>query len=442
MIGGENMRKTWFLFLICFFFLLLGCENIAKEKDEEVNTSNLDIKVSLKESELWNSTIKNYLKDDLWVERDRYDASHVLMVPLHYAFQSGDQKLISDFETHFDNFIKYGTETIDITKESDRLSVLSYYYLLSEYIVLAKSDESKVMKFNVDYLAKFLLKEIERIWHDYPAWQWGRDPFIGGMKEKLIWKLDNKKVGYSYYRAVIDEELFVMAIASDLSRYFINQPVINDIKQVTYRTFKNESNFDKMGRWLFQIGVWSDHVDYAYVGYDNKNEISDIKRISNISTDSSHFHRFPLGIKSFINSYPKDSTERNYFIKINKGLEKQLFDKVLVEPNKETSFYKMNNFMDGRNGLYRWNYSTVMGDGYGPYELSGTFSLGWWTFLGSERIKRVYLKLAQQYPLSQETIDIYVGPNTSRERNPYVNDPDSYRNGIKEILAILASKLK
>lgn len=48
--------------------------------------------------------------------------------------------------------------------------------------------------------------------------------------------------------------------------------------------------------------------------------------------------------------------------------------------------------MDGSNGvLYRWNYSSL-GEGkeYGPYELSGTFTIGWWTFLGTDRVKEIY----------------------------------------------------
>lgn len=434
------MKRLLIIFLICS--ILLGCTSEEVSKKSITIDSENYYGTSSNEKELWDHTIDDYLKSDLWIKRDIYDASQVLMVPLHYAFQSGDRELIADFQEHFDRFIRDGINTINITEDSNRLNALMYYYLLSEYIVLAKSKSVREDE-NIHFLANYLLEEISELWSEIPAWQWGREPFDGGMRERILWKLDNKEVDYSYYRSIIDEELYLMAIASDLKSYFDDdEEVLDDIQGVNYLIFKTESYFDDKGKWLFQRGVWSEHPDYAYVGYESKNIINGKKTIATISADSSHFHRFPLWIESFINSYPKETEERNYFIKIKKGLEKQFFEKVLIRPDEKTPFYRLTNFMDGTNGLYRWDYSTIKDNGYGPYELSGTFTLGWWTFLGSERIKEVYLELSQQYPLSEEAIDLYVGPNTSRERNSYVTEPDSYDNGFKKLLAMLASKIE
>ncbi|RDU34741.1 hypothetical protein DRW41_21845 [Neobacillus piezotolerans] len=434
------MKKAWGLLVI--IMLLAGCTNVGIGK-ERPNAEKKPYENSDYISELWKVTVKDYLKDDLWLERDIYDSGHFLMVPLHYAYQNEDPKLMRDFEKHFGNFTKSGIETLDINEDGNRLATLQYYYLLSRYIVLAESSNSPVInESNVDYLANFLLSEIKNIW-ETPAWQWGRKPFKNGMEERLLWKIENTEVKPSYYRAIIDEELFTMAIAADLKQYFKNEPTLEEISSVTYRVFKNESHFDAEGRWLFQVGVWTDHPDYVFAGYEDKNKVSEEKKkVMDIVQDSSHSHRFPLWINSFAQSFGNQTNEKLFFEKVLSGLEKQFFDKVLVPPTNETPYYRLTNYMNGHNGMFRWKYNTTGNDGYGPYELSGTFTIGWWTFLGSERIKSVYADLADQFPLSQEAVNLYVGPNTTRERNPHIADPSSYYNGYKKLLSLLASGIE
>ena len=46
--------------------------------------------LSSQEQALWKQTISVYLKDDLWLEDEAYDASHTLMVPMHIAFMLND----------------------------------------------------------------------------------------------------------------------------------------------------------------------------------------------------------------------------------------------------------------------------------------------------------------------------------------------------------------
>lgn len=433
------MKKVWSLLVIILF--VIGCTNVSMSKETKGKKEPYENSDDV--NELWKVTVKDYLKDDLWLERDLYDAGHFLMVPLHYAYQNEDRILMRDFEKHFDKFIMSGIETLDINDDRNRLATLQYYYLLSRYIVLAESSNSLVInEANVDYLANYLLSEIKHLW-EAPAWQWGREPFQNGMKERLLWKVENTEVQPSYYRAIIDEELFTMAIAADLKQYFKNEPTLEEISNTTYRVFKNESQFDAEGRWSFQVGVWTDHPDYVYAGYADKDKISEEeKKVEDIVQDTSHAHRFPLWINSFAKSVEDQTNEKVFYEKVLNGLEKQFFDKVLISPNKETPYYRLTNYMNGHNGMFRWKYNTTNNDGYGPFELSGTFTIGWWTFLGTERIKSVYADLADQFPLRQEAVNVYVGPNTTRERNPYIADPDSYYNGYKKLLSLLASKIE
>ncbi|KZO00027.1 hypothetical protein [Pseudobacillus badius] len=397
-------------------------------------------KLSEQEKRLWNQTIRVYLQKDLQSGTDFYDAGHLLMVPLHYAYSSSDEKLMNEFEEHFRRFQSAAHEELDIRTESKRLSALQYYYLISQYIVLA--DKSGSDQEHIDDLANYLLDEMEKLWLETPAWQWGRTSFEGGMRQRVLWKLENKKTDREYYRAFVDEELFAFAIAADLSRHFDNNPVLKDILRINYRVFQQEGRFDRNGRWVFQPGIWSDHPDYLYAGYTKKTHINQIKPIEGIAADSSHFHRFPLWITNFIKAYPKGSEQRQLFLNIRQGLEKQFFDKVLVAPDRQRPYYKLNNFMDGRNGLYRWNYPTIRNNGYGPYELSGTFMMGWWTFLGSDRIKEVYSDVTKQFPLPREAVDLYTGPAATKASSSFAAAANSYDNGFKEILALLASKVR
>lgn len=210
-----------------------------------------------------------------------------------------------------------------------------------------------------------------------------------------------------------------------------------------YKVFYQEGLWKEGETWLFQPGVWSQHSDYAYVGNNQESDNLKTNLVENIAMDTSHSHRFPLWINSFIEAYETyDFDKKDYFLKIRSGLEKQFYENVLVKPDEEFDGYRTKNFMDGRNGIYRWNYPTQgQGNGYGPYELSGTFTLGWWSFLKSERISEVYFEMANKFPLSEDVIEVYVGPNTSRTRHELVNSPESYYNGISELIVRLASKL-
>lgn len=42
--------------------------------------------------DLWKNTVSKYLEYDLWDEINCYDAGHVLLVPMYYAFTENDQK--------------------------------------------------------------------------------------------------------------------------------------------------------------------------------------------------------------------------------------------------------------------------------------------------------------------------------------------------------------
>jgi len=94
----------------------------------------------------------------------------------------------------------------------------------------------------------------------------------------------------------------------------------------------------------------------------------------------------------------------------------------------------MNNFFDGRNGVYRYLYATQGSSGYAPYQLSGTLAVGWYgMLLGADDFKEDIVKMLDSGELPHYVIETYVGPNTTRERHPLFTWPEYFSNGMTEL---------
>ena len=98
--------------------------------------------------------------------------------------------------------------------------------------------------------------------------------------------------------------------------------------------------------------------------------------------------------------------------------------------------------MCGTNGIYRYNYATVakVGDGTGPYEESATFLIGWWSFTDKNEIKNIYKQMVECFPLSDDVVIMYTGPNTTRDRNKFIELPNGFNRGLYELICRLAAK--
>ncbi|MAF66847.1 MAG: hypothetical protein CMJ84_14475 [Planctomycetes bacterium] len=150
----------------------------------------------------------------------------------------------------------------------------------------------------------------------------------------------------------------------------------------------------------------------------------------------------PRWLCSLRDAHQPGTTDHALYQDLIGGLSVQVLDAVLTSPSVDFGGYRLTNYMDGWNGVYRYGYTTT-GEafGYGPYELSGTFHLGWWAFLFNAQISSTYAAQAEGFPLASDVIDLYVGPNTTRERHPLIVLPDFYTNGVAQLLTRLASYL-
>lgn len=271
------------------------------------------------------------------------------------------------------------------------------------------------------------------------------------MGERFNFIVSNERTEYKWYKTIPDLNLFITAIAADLlsvekerkeKHDSVAEKKLKHIMEKFYSLMRHEVVFiGKGNRWLLQPGVLSDHSDYIYAGYDDFSKISSPKPISDIVSDSSHFHRMSLFILSWSGAFKEGSEQKLFFERLRIGLKEQLLHVVLISPSAKFPFYRLTNYMDGNNGLYRYNYETNgLQKGTLPYQLSGTFLLGWWAFLKDAEVSQIYNDIYHMFPLSKAALQCYVGANTTRKRHPAYRAPDCFlEGGICRILVYFAS---
>jgi len=395
---------------------------------------------------LWNKTVTQYIKNDLWLDAgNMYDGANALMVPLHAAFIFEYKSGQREFSEHFTDFMKNDASTFLTTDDDIDLSREHYLYLASRFIALAASN--KHYDLIPEGLPVRLKEEIAILWNKKPVRWCDGLIFGGGIRERLDWKLAREATPVSYCLAITDQEVFLFAIAADIRIYekqakLPEDPLLDEILGYSRRTIEKYASYTDNGGWLFQPGIWRDHPDYVYAGNGSIN--SNLKPIpkDNIAEDSSHSHRWPIWLVSLIQASEPNSKDFVFYKELKGKLEKQFFDKVVAPPTEQFRCYRVNNYMDGYNGIYRYNYATAgESNGYGPYELSGILVDGWWGLFGTKKTHDLYANIAKCFPLDEIVVKVYVGPNTNRVRNEYVRWPDFFQNGFGELNVKLVSKM-
>jgi hypothetical protein len=391
--------------------------------------------------QLWQANVRPLLERPVWRENtSRYDATHLLMVPLHAAFDLNESEWQRQFFEHFERFRLSGPP--EQFSSADELAWLQYDYLVSEFLVLSARKGNPVPS----GLADLLTRQVVSLWTVRPAWQWGHAPFPG-MRSRLAWKLGVGRTAKSYYRAITDHEQYLFAIAADLVQYDRltgkedpSSRTLREILDTARAVYTQRVVFLPDSGWLFQPGVWADHPEYLYAGRERKVAGMSPAPLPDVAEDVSHSFRRPIWLLS-LEGGARDSAEAKYYSDLRRKLDQQFFRHVLKPPVPAFPAYRLTNWMDGRNGVYRWNFSGRGSTwGYGPYQLSSTFTLGWWAFLGSPGIRSVYADELRRFPLSPTVLATY-SPNLSDTNSvsPAIS-PDRLTD-FRELLVYLASRL-
>ena len=395
---------------------------------------------SRNENNLWRKTISEYIKGDLWDDVNSYDAGHVLLIPMFYAFSENDKVKKNEFHDLFSRYAEYLTN-VNYNYDYWNGNHIQFNFLASNYINLCVQyeEEARIPNELLDYL------------YD--------EAFFYCLSDREKYKTDEKS-NYSVLLAIERDFNLGKPIAdlyqfecmiilnlkefSDSGYYNLSEErrkIVNNTIELLYTVYTEGVTFINGNKWIMSMGAFDESEDYAYMSYNDIEDNMQPSMQENTTWDTSHFARVPVSLR-IMKRANKDNQEREqYYDKLIIGLREQFLENVLVFPDEENSYYRTTNYMDGRNGLYRYNYKTQKDSAYLPYQLSGTLCLGWWCFLGRE-MSSIYDGIYNTFPLNEKELETYVGPNTTRERNYYVEWPNYFENGFAELICLLASKIE
>ncbi|MBS1715734.1 MAG: hypothetical protein JST30_15515 [Armatimonadetes bacterium] len=392
------------------------------------------------ENDLFKKNIGLYLTRNSWNDDLAYLHGHFYMVPLHAAFLLDQKDWQSQFDAHYSRLVN--VPRTDLCKNP--LSRMQYLYTATRFLALsAKSGRKSEVN---ERLFRYTADEIADRWESQDAIGFDIAHFHG-VRERVVHKLALFNPAKSYYAAITDEEAFVFAEAADLVTYskatktpLPHESTIKDVLSTARRVFEDRGTFTRDGGWLFDVGMWTDHPDLVFAGNPQITPGMIPMKVNDITMDTSHFHRFALFVVSLRNAYPPDSDDYKFYDKIRSGLAKQMNKVVLRKPDSGFPGYRLTNFMNGMNGVYRYGSASDVGPdkGYGPYELSGTFLIGWWSFLGDADIAKAYGEISKSFPLPESVMKVYQGPVYKPAPR---KDKSWYENGLAELFASLGSKL-
>lgn len=427
--------RNWPKFTRRAFAYGLVAAPLAKQQSSLASSSRIE--------EVWPSTIGTALEQDLWTNRDIYDGSHSLMVPMHWVFLRDEYpERRAQFDRFFNRFFdQWQTGQFEVENTQSR-GVFFWFFV--RYLRL-KSERGELSAENITQIGAVAAELVHRF-VGYPTSIGSNNPF-DSTRDSMIWKLTNPEVpevDYGYYASIHDSDRMTLSIAADL---FALQSVIDmpeevfEARELGLRVLRERAKWGDDGGWQFQFGIHWDSPEYAYAGHNRPFPGMEPARVEGIGEDTSHHHRLPLLLTSFDPGelQPEVSEE---VAAMKNGLAIQMVNHVLVLPDENFAGIRTRNYMDGTNGIYRWEYVTQgEGSGFLPFELSSTFLAGWWSFLNSPDITEAYASMIDLFPLSSHVLELYVGPNTTRERNPLFQSPESHMNGMREIQVLCAALL-
>lgn len=327
-----------------------------------------------------------------------YNFVHSSFVPLIYSYDVKDSTVMEFFSNFF------SLEKLIFVIENKLINPMEktqYMYLNLEYIRRNRNMDKLILKRNKNILTqieKTLLKEWKHdkgeIWQEEAFHYQGRRSRIASI---LLHKIPFQSEK-SFHTAITDFELFCLMTGCSLAsnQLKLNGKIKTEIEEFIVfmlQILKTQCKVYSDGRWLLQPGVWKDYSDYLFAGNTVLKENLTISKIDTISWDASHSARWPIFIHTLKSLFKTNTVENKFLTDFQKGLADQFMNKVV---HQFDSIPRFNNFMDGWNGIYRYNYST-MKQGYAPYTCNKHVFLSWWKILDDERINKMYQTIELNY---------------------------------------------
>ena len=476
---------------IIFFPLIVALSVVFLVPGMPVRGYSAEQQINLEE--LWRKTITEYLnKIDVKNSVSLYAAQPDLMVPAWASFRLNKRDWQHQFTVKFSeilghatpisklkemdsqNFIQLDPKLMDAARNGkgtrlifpfekgarektqakkgqvfeEVLSQFQFSYLLayhSRKLVETGAKDPDTLNY-LQKVVPFLKSDIVRAyWLEIPAWHWAvkKLPYPNikeRLKAKLCEPLQPELRGKKYFRLIMDEDLFIMAIAAELKcislidggKYFDRNDVLlmDEIQDYCLKTMN--ARLSKGKGFLFDVGARDDRPDFAYAGYTGSVLPTGKKRPAKMTvSDVSHAQRWPWWLTSFRDSWPKDSDNYKKFDRMIDRLAVQFGEYVVSwQPN---GYPLLNNFLDGRNGWYRVGYQKRKNFGYGPYELSHIAMRGNWGILAERNtdVRRFNIKISE--------LLLADGPEVKKFRETYYLKREDQKD-FAVLIAILTAK--
>lgn len=395
--------------------------------------------LTAEQQKIYAHCIGTLLEEDLWTPRDMYDTCHYLMLPMYYAFYSGNDDTVRSFGAFFARFVEdVSGPSVRQFQDGSTLHKLHFFYLSTQFMNLCHVNgygeliPSALPEMAQNFAADYLLNQKAN---------WDIENTVLQHIENV---LAGKQYTRRYYRALTDLDLFPLAILCDLNcfhtlREELYDPVLDTAAELAWKIFSSPllNKETEKGGWLYQPGVMYDHPDYAYAGNASVRPGMKPKLREDVAADSSHSLRFPLWLRSFLSAQTNGDRQALFFLR-QKQLANQMVNYVLQKVDGQ---WLCTTFMDGTNGVYRYEYGKK-GVGLAGYDLSGTFLIGWWSLLGDERITARYQDILKTFPMKGAPSNPYFDHATVREQNPFFDMDTAFDSGMFECMTACAAKLR
>lgn len=428
------------LFFVVVIFFIYSSENAAQYNDwniEPLNTETSGLEehtFNQEASSEWPSVIPDYYRDtilvllkmDLWNERDIQDASHVLMLPMYCAFYAGWEEAIAAYDSFFERFVRTADSSF---QELSRLQQMQFLYLGSQYMKLCWNMGRPINQALFDIVLENAREDLLGT----PTWK-----TEATVRDHLMQVLAHKKYKREWYSCILDNDFYTLACLCDLKVLSIAQG-LESTEEMAFAAdyarmllMDSEINTETAeGFWLFQVGVMKDYKDYAYAGNEYAYEGMSVAIKDDMVSDTSHFRRMPLWLLSYKDAQD-DASGKEICSRRIEQLGKLFAERVL---RKSKGFWVTSTFIDGSNGVFRYNYHDD-GNAIEGYDQSGgTLFLGYWIMLGNESITAAYQEIANSFPLPADVSNPYYDNGiTVREQNPIMDCDAVWDNGLMETL--------
>jgi hypothetical protein len=228
----------------------------------------------------------------------------------------------------------------------------------------------------------------------------------------------------SYVGAITAEESLVLAVASDLRTYLHHKglastQLLNEMHTAAYKLYSVGAKPTTNGGWLLQPGKWKNHPDYLYAGHESVPTLTicadpdsedpscnlEPRPVDGIGMDVSHFlSKWPVCLTAYRDASYDNPTRHEFFERLLAGIEVQIFNQV-IKPQPAKPPYLLTNYMDGTNGVYRWNYERRGKNwGYNASHLSSTPCFSSLALLNSDRIREFYQQIDQTLPYTMSEV--------------------------------------